>query len=174
GMHVLSAQSLTNSGLFKVSIRYLQKLEFFGDIIVALGVLWRDKVSYLFHHSPGMPFEEGICHIKFYPATKSSLGMVLLSRKKDEEIKEIYSDYDLIPRYKGIKELLKDIHKFRQSGYAILKNNKNVSVAVEIGFPSYAAIGISGEISNSNLNLYINVLRNISKKIAEDISNEKS
>ncbi|MCD8483361.1 MAG: helix-turn-helix domain-containing protein [Verrucomicrobia bacterium] len=53
GMHALSAISLTASGLAGRALRLLPPLSESG-CIVALGVVWRQSVSYLYFHVPGM------------------------------------------------------------------------------------------------------------------------
>jgi len=129
GMHILAAQSLAASGLFNTSVRHLEELEKLGHII-ALGVLWRDKVSYLFHHSPGTPFQEGIGRTQLYPASKSSLGMALLSEKTDQEILDFYAGKENIKGFKNIDELMVSICEIRRLGFAAVKNAPHWSIAV--------------------------------------------
>ena len=54
GIHVLAAQALFGSGLLRRAIDPLEDLHRFG-LTVALGVLWRDHVAYLYHAEAGMP-----------------------------------------------------------------------------------------------------------------------
>ena len=58
GMHVLAAQSLFASGLIRHALPVLENLRRFGHT-VALGVLWQDNVSYLFHAPPGIEASRG-------------------------------------------------------------------------------------------------------------------
>jgi len=167
GMHVLAAQSLSASGLFRASIKHLEELDKLGHTI-ALGVLWRDKVSYLFHHSPGTSFQEGIGKISLFNATNSSLGMTLLSEKSDEDIFAIFKDKKDLGKYAGTKELLNKICEIRRDGYAALENNEGFTIAVTIGTPAYAAIGISGKIKPEEIIKYVDIL----KEKAEAIENE--
>ena len=59
GMKVLAAQSLYGSRLLRGALPVIERVWPF-DHVVALGVLFRDQVSYLFHAVPGMTMAEGI------------------------------------------------------------------------------------------------------------------
>lgn len=84
-IHVLAAQSLRASGLLKIALPVLKTLRD-EKLIVALGVLWRKQVCYLYWASPEMEFEEGINGCDLYPAEKSSIGRLLSFKgKKDYE-----------------------------------------------------------------------------------------
>jgi hypothetical protein len=66
GMHVLAAQSLFASGLIRNALPVLEGLRRFGHT-VALGVLWQDNVSYLFHAPPGIEASRGLGRIGLLP-----------------------------------------------------------------------------------------------------------
>ena len=168
GMHVLAAQSLAASGLFHTSVRHLEDLSELGHL-TALGVLWRDKVSYLFHHASGTPFQEGVGRTQLYPATQSSLGMVLMAQKSDKEISDLYIAKEEIEGFKDFDELLREICEIRKSGYAVLKNQGNLTIAVKIGAPAYAAIGISGKINKKDIKKYVDILQEKTLKIEEEL-----
>jgi DNA-binding IclR family transcriptional regulator len=51
-MHVLAAQAMFGSGLLHRALEPLESLRRF-KLAVAMGVLWRDHVSYLYHGGPG-------------------------------------------------------------------------------------------------------------------------
>ncbi|MBU3005273.1 IclR family transcriptional regulator [Paraglaciecola arctica] len=158
GMHVLASQSLYASGLLRSAMPTLEKLSFFGRT-VALGVLWNDSVSFLYHAKPGMSSTEAIGRIGLRTATNSGIGMVLLSQLDQESVKHIYHD-KLIPGYpEGITSLLNTLNAIRQQGYARvevtsetpqIENRPSHTVAVAIGNPINAAIAISGWISESD------------------------
>jgi hypothetical protein len=44
---------------------------------VALGVLWRDQVCYLYHGKPNQPLERGLAGHQLFPAAWSSIGTIL-------------------------------------------------------------------------------------------------
>lgn len=83
GMHVLAAQSLFASGLVRRALPGLEALRRFGHT-VAMGVLWRDSVSYMFHAPPGIKASGGLGRIGLLPATTSSIGMALLAEFDDD------------------------------------------------------------------------------------------
>lgn len=143
-IHVLSTQTLRASGLLRKALpvlRDLQKLRF----LVALGVLWKDHVSYLCHALPDRPIEEGIGRFAHYPATLSSIGMVLLSAKPEQEVRRLYRGKD-IPRYgRKLGSLLRDLRRARTRGYAAIdEENGKTTAAVPVGEPPIAAVAVSG------------------------------
>ncbi len=163
-IHILSAQTLFASGLLRTALpalRVLQKL----DCIVALGVLWNDQVSYLCHALPDRPIEEGIGRLGVFPATQSSIGMVLLSRKSDAEIRSIFRNKE-IPRYGvDLTKLLQELHRVRLQGFArVDENNGGTSLAMPVGANSISAIAVSGPSVQTN---FAQALHALKKTVAE-------
>lgn len=157
GMHVLAAQSLFGSGLIQ---RALPCLETMGGrtYVVALGVLWNNTVSYLYHRLPGMDHYEALGRLGLYPATESSIGMALLAEKPDKAIKTLYAGHD-IPGYRNdIHRLLDDIRLIRQQGYSHVAIHDH-SIAVAVGSPAYAAIALSGCKKESGIQNIVSELR---------------
>jgi DNA-binding IclR family transcriptional regulator len=105
GMHVLAAQSLFASGLIRHALPVLENLRRFGHT-VALGVLWQDNVSSLFHAPPGIEASRGLGRIGLLPATTSGIGIVLLSEYEDDDVRELYTDRELPMFPEGIEQLL--------------------------------------------------------------------
>ncbi len=99
GMTVLAAQSLFASGLLRRALPRARGLRRFGHT-VAMGVLWRDNVSYLFHAPPNMPETDALGRIGLYPATRGGIGMALLAALDDLEVEETYAGND-IPGLRG-------------------------------------------------------------------------
>ena len=165
GMHVLAAQSIFASGLVRKALPHLEALQKYG-LIVAHGVLWKDQVSYFYHAEPGMPVEQALGRIGLHPATSSSIGMVLLSRNTDKEIRQLYKGKD-IPEYPdGIEGLLEDICEIRKNGFArIVTGQYSVSMAVTVGNPPHSAIALSGKISSSEVQKFHKILKETADKI---------
>lgn len=165
GMHILAAQSLHGSGLLQCALPYLEQLTKYNHI-VALGVLWRVYASYLYHWEPNITSKiEAIGHMSLFPATQSSVGMILLAEKSDEDILQILPHKD-IPGYgDDVQAALIDIQKFRKQRYAQEFYKGNRSLAVKLGNPAYAAIALSGTIEEHEVIKYVKILQETGQKI---------
>lgn len=167
GMHVLATQSLYASGLLRCAIGPLEKLSYLNHT-VALGVLWRDSVSFLYHARPGMSSNEAIGRIGLRPATGSGIGMVLLACASEEQVIETYRGEEILGYPAGIDALLAELSKIGEQGYArilvqsTLPENPRGSthtVAVPVGSPATCAIAVSGSISASECRPIVASLR---------------
>lgn len=168
GMHALSAQSLFASNLVRNAMEPLESLRKYGHII-ALGVLWYDNVTYLYHALPGMPSSQALGRIGLYPASGGGVGMALLSTLPDERIREIYSGKE-IPRHPdGIESLLEEIRVVRRQGYAYIETDPehNRTIAIPIGNPAHSAIGLSGWIPPTSTARMFETLCNVAAIIEE-------
>ena len=148
GMHVLAAQSLFASGLIRRALPVLENLRRFGHT-VALGVLWQDNVSYLFHAPPGIEASRGLGRIGLLPATTSGIGIVLLSEYEDDDVRELYTDRELPMFPEGIEQLLAKLAEVRRLGYArvhVADARDHHVVAVSTGDPAHAGVAMSGWI----------------------------
>jgi DNA-binding IclR family transcriptional regulator len=153
GMHVLAAQSLFASGLIRRALPLLERLRVFGHT-VALGVLWNDSVSYLFHAPPGVDSSRALGRIGLLPATTSGIGTVLLSELPDDEVRRIYAGHETIPSYPdGVEQLLVKLGEVRKLGYARVRvpddRNHHV-IAVSTGDPAHAGLALSGWIPEAS------------------------
>lgn len=151
GMHVLAAQSLFASGLIRRALPVLEQLRRFGHT-VAMGVLWNDSVSYLFHAPPGIEAARGLGRIGLLPATTSGIGIVLLSQLHDEDVRELYADREIPMFPEGIDSLLAKLATTREQGFArvhVADERDHHIVAVPVGNPVYAGIAMSGWIPES-------------------------
>ena len=148
GMHVLAAQSLFASGLIRRALPVLEDLRRFGHT-VAMGVLWNDSVSYLFHAPPGIEAAKGLGRIGLLPATTSGIGIVLLSQMSDDEVRELYEGVDIPMFPAGIESLLATLVQTREQGYArvhVADDRDHHIVAIAMGDPVHAGIAMSGWI----------------------------
>jgi DNA-binding IclR family transcriptional regulator len=142
-IHVLAVRAMVGSGLLR---RALPVLETLGErrLLVALGVLWRDGVSYLYHGNPGMPSREALGRVTLFPATRSSIGMVLLAAKAEAEVTALYRG-KAIPGHANFAALRRELATTRRRGYAQVMNDQDqFSLAVAVGEPAYAGIALSG------------------------------
>ncbi|HEU6454153.1 MAG TPA: helix-turn-helix domain-containing protein [Roseateles sp.] len=161
GMHVLAAQSLFASGLMRRALPLLEGLRRFGHT-VALGVLWNDSVSYLFHAPPGMEASRGLGRIGLLPATISGIGMVLLSELSDERIAEIYAGKEIPNFPAGLPSLMEKIAEIRRLKYArvhVADDRDHHVVAVSSGDPAHVGIALSGWIPEASTEELVKALR---------------
>lgn len=151
GMHVLAAQSLFASGLLRRALPTLEGLRRFGHT-VAMGVLWNDSVSYLFHAPPGIEASRGLGRIGLLPATTSGIGIVLLAELEESEVRALYAERDIPMFSDGIDALLDKLGEVRAAGFArvhVADDRDHHIVAVSTGDPVHAGIAMSGWIPES-------------------------
>ena len=67
GIHVLSSLAMRGSSLLKAAFPIMEAHRNVG-YTMALGVLWRDQVSYLIFASAGQPLMRGLASRNLYPA----------------------------------------------------------------------------------------------------------
>lgn len=169
GMHVLAAQSLFASGLIRRALPVLERLRRFGHT-VALGVLWNDSVSYLFHAPPGIEASHGLGRIGLLPATTSGIGIALLAELDDAEVRGIYGDREIPNCPGGIEPLLAKLAEVRRLGYArvhVADDRDHHIVAVSMGDPVHAAIAMSGWIPESGTEAIVAALREAVAEIGD-------
>lgn len=149
GLHVLSAQAVRASGLLPAALPAIESLRDTG-LIVALGVLWRDQVSYLIHGRATRKLEEGIGRVGTYPASRSGIGLAVLARQRDDDIRSLYASAE-VPGFPGVKALIADLRQTRKRGYALVfqkvqQDREIWSIGVALPNVAEAAIAFSGPI----------------------------
>lgn len=149
GMHVLSAMSLFGSGLVRRAMPTLEALGRFG-LIVALGVLWRNQVAYLYHGVPGMKATEALGRVGLFPATRSSIGVALLAHKSAAELESLYPRSSRsIPDFPSRSSFERALARVRTTGVSLLQNQQGETRASAISVPGqapYAAVALSGRM----------------------------
>jgi DNA-binding IclR family transcriptional regulator len=161
GMHVLAAQSLFASGLIRHALPALESLRRFNHT-VAMGVLWRDNVSYLYHAPPGLASADALGRIGLYPATRGGIGLALLAELERSEVDEIYRGRDIPNFPQGLSSLHAELEAIRARGYVRILVKPEVdqhTVAVTVGEPTHAAIGMSGWIPSETTQVVVEALR---------------
>jgi len=167
GMHVLAAQSLFASGLIRRALPVLEDLRRFGHT-VAMGVLWNDSVSYLFHAPPGLEAAKGLGRIGLLPATTSGIGIVLLSQMSDDEVRELYDGVEIPMFPAGVDSLLATLAQTREQGYArvhVADDRDHHIVAIAMGDPVHAGIAMSGWIPEAATTELVAALRQAAVEI---------
>jgi DNA-binding IclR family transcriptional regulator len=161
GMHVLAAQSLFASGLIRHALPILENLRRFGHT-VALGVLWQDSVSYLFHAPPGIEASRGLGRIGLLPATTSGIGIALLSELDDADVRALYVAKEIPMFPEGIDQLLAKLAEVRKLGFArvhVADDRDHHVVAVSTGDPAHAGVAVSGWIPEAATAPLVEALR---------------
>lgn len=155
-IHVLAAQAMFGSGLIRKAIPHLESLHGHG-LLVAMGVLWRDQVCYLYHATPGMPAGEALGRVGLFPATRSGIGMALLARSPD------------LRRF--ARELQTDLRAVRERGYAYVQTDDHAvkrpthSLGVALPGDAPTAIAVSGDVPRSRIDLLVTELRRVADAI---------
>lgn len=165
-VHVLAAQSLRASGLIGRAIEPLRELDRF-DCIVAMGVLWRTQVCYIYFATPGATVEQALGSRDPHPATTSGLGMAMLAELDDGEVRHRYQGRS-VPGYDDVDQLLEHLAKVRRDGYAmstVQREPGRATIAVAVGRPAYAAIGLAGRIDGRRKRACVNALREAVEEI---------
>jgi len=140
GIHALSAVALSASGLTARAFDVLPSLADTG-CAVALGVLWRNTVSYLYFSESNVAKGHPLGHTEGYPAAQSVIGLVMLAEKSEADIRTEF------PEEQGT--ILPLIRQYRQQGYTRLRRTEtDTSIAVPVGDPAIAGLALTGPLSN--------------------------
>lgn len=172
GIHVLAAQSLRGSGLLAAALPHLRSL-LDTPFALALGVLWRKNVCYLVHSSPGRPLEEGIGTLAPYPATRSSIGHVLLANMSDAAIrKTLHSPPDPLPQSES-RALIRQIAVVRRAGFSLIQQDGEMTLAVPVGSPAMAGLAFAGNIPLALVSELRDRLKHAAKQITAALNNQQ-
>ncbi len=151
-IHVLAAQSLFASQLLRRAIGPLESLHALG-FTVALGVLWRSHVSYLYHAQPGMNAAAALGRAGLFPAQRSGIGVALMALSKQP-----------LPRLPGLATLVKST---RRLGYALVPTGtpQQMSLGLALSPQSGAAIALAGRIRDDRVEPLVAALRQAAAEI---------
>ncbi|MGW7680862.1 IclR family transcriptional regulator [Kribbella sp. NPDC054772] len=173
GIHVLAAQSLRASGLLTAALGPLEALFGLGHQ-VAMGVLWRDQVAYLYHATPGSDPHEGIGREPLFPAHHSGLGQALLATRTDDEVRELYAGTqhaeDVV--LDGPDGLLSDLALVRKQGYALTRTGETGStgyrtIGLVLSETAGTAIGLAGSFGDRSVPRLVSALEGTAAVITE-------
>lgn len=150
-MHVLATQALLNSDLAFAARDHLDRLHRDTGLEVAMGMLWQDYVSYIYHAAPDMPLDAAAGQVSLFPASYSSLGRILMSAMPEEQVRAVYADREIVGYEDvGIEALLADLRTAREAGFArVERRTRTGRVTLAICVPSrpFAAIGVGGDLA---------------------------
>lgn len=176
GMTVLAAQSLFASRFLQIALPELGQLRRFGHT-VAMGVLWRDNVSYLYHAKPAMPESDALGRIGLYPATQGGIGLALLAEQDDDAVRAVY-DGKSVPGFPdGMPSLIARLEDIRERGHVRVKvkdDPEQHTIAICVGQPTFGAVGVSGWIPNSATDQIVAALRDTATRIETMVKQKQS
>lgn len=137
-IHVLSAIGLRASGLLSRAVEHLPSLS--ADThSVALGVLWRQTVSYLYFQGPGAPVAQALGRTEDYPAWDSVVGLAMLTAHTDASLRAEFPAH--------AEEVVSRVRRTRECGYAQLERaNGHTALAVPVGSPPIAGLALTGRL----------------------------
>lgn len=165
-LHVLAALATFSSGLLATALPHLEALHQATTGKVALGVRWRDQVCYLYW---GTHTNTALGRTALHPATRSSIGMVLLAAATAEDITSCYPDD--IPDFTDRKALDAALRRIRRDRYARLKHGsgkrEHWSIAVGLGDPAHAALAVTSIPLDADVTAILGHLRASADAIAE-------
>lgn len=168
-VHVLAAQSLRASGLIQSAIAPLESLHELG-YIVAMGVLWRTEVCYVYFATPGASTAEALGSRAPHPATSSGLGLALLATLPNTEVRQRYENRPT-PGCSDLDELLELLQSIRRNGYAVCTAGRaqgQATLATTVGGPAYAAIGLAGHLDMRRRRRLIDALKTAAHQIIQN------
>lgn len=164
GIHVLAAQALHGSALLPRAVGPLDELLSLGHM-VALGVLWRTEVCYLYFSHAGDTPGQTLGREAAYPAADSGLGLAMLAALDDVDVKERYAEraVDEAPAdLDGPDGLFVQLRETRENGYALTRGYSDPlirTVGVTVGSPVVAAVGLSGVFGDEDVAQLVDHLR---------------
>ncbi|MFC7619402.1 helix-turn-helix domain-containing protein [Microlunatus sp. GCM10028923] len=168
GIHVLAAQALHGSDLLRRSVEPLERLLPLGHM-VALGVLWRTEVCYLYFARTGDTPGQMLGREAAYPAAGSGLGLALLADLDEAEVKERYAAAPDGPtELDGPEGLLTRLRVTRNNGFALTQGRgaQHVrTVGVTVGDPVVAAVGLAGSFQDGEVPDLVDRLRKTARAI---------
>ncbi len=173
-IHVLAAQSLHGSGMLTSALGPLESLLPLGHQ-VALGVLWRTEVAYLYHASADGDPQAGIGRVPSFPAQLSGLGHALLAGLSDDDVRALYAepapDPAAVIMLDGADGLLAELTRVRDQGYALTRTEPGApdgyrTLALTLPSHPNTAIGLAGRLADRSVPKLVRALREAADLIA--------
>ncbi|MCX6993413.1 MAG: transcriptional regulator [Kiritimatiellaeota bacterium] len=174
GLHVLAAQSLRGSRLLNVALPHLKPLLNQG-LAVALGVLWRMHVCYLWYILPDQDPGQGIGASNPWPAWDSSIGRVLLAALPLSDARRLYLQEQAKP-CKTCLEFKRNLNAIRRQGYAFIpkKAISGTTLGVPIGSPPVAGLAFCGNFSARSVPRLFRLLNRSATDISQELKSRRN
>lgn len=131
-VHVLAAQSFHSSALFRAATHAAIRHPY-DDRTLAIGILWKDAVVYMYHALAHQNPAEGLGGYHLYHASQSSIGKALLAEMTDAELALCVAGWSPDDQA-GLAETLPTI---RRQGYASQRDKSgkinNIAATFSVG-----------------------------------------
>jgi len=164
GLHVLAAMSLRGSRLLTAALPRLERLRAAEPkLSVALGVLWKRQVAYLFFAEPGAALEAAIAGRGLYAAEKSGIGLALLAARTNIEVRELCRAGPGSSETLSAAGLLETLAAVRRQGYALYEGS---TLGVAVGEPPVAGLAFAGSIREADAPRLAALLQESAREIA--------
>ncbi|MEM1057774.1 MAG: IclR family transcriptional regulator C-terminal domain-containing protein [Verrucomicrobiota bacterium] len=176
GFHILAAQSLRASGILHAAAPVLETRHAL-DCIVALGVLWKRSVAYLYYHHPGQSTAQSLGAKFPHPVLRSSIGQMLLAQLEPGEIERLFAGRDLAP-YPSLEAMQAQLDEFRRQGHARI-DGKLYGISTSLGAPIryhkrvVAAVAFSYLPEGADEGAYLEKLKETARQIEEQLAAEE-
>ncbi len=164
----LATHALYASHLMQVAVGPLDSLRAEIPHVVALGMLWERRVSYLYHANQATPPDKVIGSFGFWAATDSGVGMAVLARHSDEEIREFYSKEEILNHPAGVDSLLAALERIRVEGHAFIATHSKGNwhtLGIASAVNPFMGIGISGKLKKKDIAVLLPKIRAIMNAI---------
>ncbi len=162
-LHVLAAMSLRGSRLLSAALPHLEALRAeLPGLTVALGVLWRRQVVYLYFAPPGEDSMVAIAHRNLYPAEKSSIGRLLLAAQARSDVRKLYAGTPAAE----LDELLAGLDAAARDGWALYGGQ---TLGVAVGTPPVAGLAVAGKLDERDSDDLLRRLRETAGRIAQGL-----
>lgn len=148
-IYALAAQALYASHFIRDALGPLEELRAKQPHIVAMGVVWNRRVNYLYHAKRGTPLERAIGTFGTWPAADSGIGLAVMARFQEAEIRRLYAGRDPEFFENGLQGFLERLNEVRGLGYAALETHSgehNTTIALCLKSNPMVGVGVSGHI----------------------------
>jgi DNA-binding IclR family transcriptional regulator len=168
---ILASQAIQASGFVEVALPELDDLFRRSGMLVAYGLFWERTVTYLYHARPGRRPERAVAGHRALPATRSRIGLAVLSRLDEAEVRELYAGHETEP-FASVEELFVKLRKYREAGYAFDRGfasggdcKDEQSLALTVPGNPYAAVAVGGAFPEGEFETRLAALRAVVNRI---------
>ena len=169
GIHVLANQMLHASPFYRIALDVVANSK--PSFELALGLLWRDKVTYIYHgRGKGQPNYAG--KLRSYHATESSIGLMLLAMKDAKEVKELYEGKNIPYFPEGLPDLQQYLEAVRHDEMVVMSPYAHVhhyNIAVPVGNPAMAALALTGIKDESDVTRALEEIQQIKEELERQL-----